>query len=118
MPMKKKSKGKSSIQKYHCFICEMIFDGEPYASIDTHDKIKIKVCSDPCWSVCLKEQQDMVEGFEDFIDTELGDFVEAVAQRADYSSLLESIKERIETIRDEMIENQLRQLEQNAKQIS
>ena len=111
----KKSKGKSSKQKYQCFICEMMFDGEPYATVDAPSEIKIRVCSDPCWAVCLREQQDMVEGFEDFIDTELRNFVEAVAQRADYESILESIKGRIETIRFEMVENQLQQLE-NEKQ--
>ncbi len=115
MPMGK-SKGKSSMQRYECATCEMMFEGEPHATIcHPHTKMVDYVCSDPCWLVCLKGHADALNYFEDFIDLELGDFVEIIGQRADYEFILESIKARIENLRYEMIENQLKQLEQNEK---
>lgn len=118
VPMKKKSKGKSSIQEFRCDICEMLFDGEPYASIDTPSVIKVRICSEPCWRVCLKGQQDLLGDLDDYIDEKLIDFVEDIAERADYEFVLDTIKETIQSIRSEVLENQARQLEQDAKQIS
>jgi len=110
VPMKKESKGKSSIQEYKCFICEWTFDGDPYASIVSPD-VNAKICSEPCYRVCLKEQQDMLGDIDDYIDEKLIDFVEEIADRADYEFVLDTIKETIQSMREEHLENQYRQLE-------
>ena len=113
MPMKKKSKAENITYGYVCDTCELEFDGKPYASIDTPAGFKVSVCSEPCYRVCLSEQQKMLTGFEDFIEDDLMDFVEALAERADYEFVWESIKKYIRTFRCQMIENYYGQLEQN-----
>ena len=118
MPMKKESKAENSRQKYMCDTCELDFYGEPYASIDTPADYKVSVCSEPCWRVCLSEQQKRLSKFDDFIEDELMDFVEALAERADYEFVWESIKKLIEELRFNVMENHSRQLEQDEKHTS
>ncbi|MDD5193893.1 MAG: hypothetical protein PHF67_04900 [Candidatus Nanoarchaeia archaeon] len=112
--MKKVCKDKD----YLCDMCELQREGNPYVVINTHSYGDIKICSEPCFRVYLKEQERMLSDLNVYIDEELLVLVEKLTERADYEFVLELLKKRIEKLRYKMVENHYTQLEQNAKQVS